>query len=601
MRTTKIIALTLSLFFCRFGLEAASFSKNAPPLRASSTTATVVANAYIEIAMSDDGKYTIGTVAGDPTRTTDDNKILLYGHPTPWSSDTIIRIDGADTVLGSSGTLSVAPAAGASALSCAFSVSNIKIVESLSIVKSKGTRYEDTVLIKYTLTNTDSAAHNISLKAQLDTMLGSNDGAPFRIPEYGSITSDTEFDNDAATTAGAIPAQAIVFDQLNNPTVVALITFTGIGYTTPDRVVFGQWSTGNFNYTVNNSTFSDSSLMVYWGYPSGTNAVTLAAGQTVEYAFLYGLGGFKYLSGSPFNVGIFRPSELELATTGVSSYQYQPFPFTITAFYENNTAATVTGAQATLKLPLEFSLAAGETARKPIEGTPGSGSVAASQIVSTSWKVQTYGRLLGDRTYAVSVLSGGGEMIIPDQIAIPGIANGVIGRVTDEAGNSVNGASVSIYSGETLLFTTTTQPDGTYIFKNLAAGRYSVRVSAPGLPTTVYDAIVTDKAEEYRSVNPVTFASPNQTLKTFSYPNPVREGHAQISFYTDKAVGAEISLFTLSGELIKTISAPMALAGWREVAWPIDEVANGIYLYQVEAGGEVIRGKIAVVKRAARR
>jgi len=191
--------------------------------------------------------------------------------------------------------------------------------------------------------------------------------------------------------------------------------------------------------------------------------------------------------------------------------------------------------------------------------------------------------------------------VISDQISVPGIANGVFGRITDEAGNSVNGASVSLYSGDTLIGTATTQPDGTYIFKNVAAGRYAVHVSAAGMPLAVFDAYAADNADDYNSVNPVTFVAPAKILKTFSYPNPAREGEAHISFYTTKPSALKSAFSLYPEKLIKTISAPMALSGWREVSWSIDGVANGIYLYQIDAGGEIVRGKIAVTKWKQRR
>ena len=49
---------------------------------------------FIEAVLNTNGQFTIGTVAGDPAKTSDDNKPLLFGHPNPGTSDTMIKVDG---------------------------------------------------------------------------------------------------------------------------------------------------------------------------------------------------------------------------------------------------------------------------------------------------------------------------------------------------------------------------------------------------------------------------------------------------------------------------------------------------------------------------
>jgi hypothetical protein len=52
----------------------------------------------------DNGRFTIGNTGGNPNSTSDNNKILLYGHPNPWSSYTTIRIDNNDYIFNSNNT-----------------------------------------------------------------------------------------------------------------------------------------------------------------------------------------------------------------------------------------------------------------------------------------------------------------------------------------------------------------------------------------------------------------------------------------------------------------------------------------------------------------
>src|SRR3990170_5191332 len=51
-----------------------------------------IQNDYLSIAVHDTTSlFTLGNTGGDPANPNDDNQILLYGHPYPWSSFTTVR------------------------------------------------------------------------------------------------------------------------------------------------------------------------------------------------------------------------------------------------------------------------------------------------------------------------------------------------------------------------------------------------------------------------------------------------------------------------------------------------------------------------------
>ena len=218
----------------------------APPAFTSSSS-----GGFIEAVLIANGKFTIGTVAGDPSKTSDDNKDLIYGHPNPGTSDTMIKVDGVSSSIHSG--LSSGVTASGDSLSVTLTIGSIQVLEKLTIKASQATGNKDAVEIYFKVTNAGAGSHTVSLRTQLDTLLGTNDGAPFRIPRVGEVTKDLEFDNDPATPAiGDIPAQALVMDNLTAPNIIALLTFTDLGYVKPDRVVFGYWpaSVGAWDYTV---------------------------------------------------------------------------------------------------------------------------------------------------------------------------------------------------------------------------------------------------------------------------------------------------------------------------------------------------------------
>jgi len=103
--------------------------------------------------------------------------------------------------------------------------------------------------------------------------------------------------------------------------------------------------------------------------------------------------------------------------------------------------------------------------------------------------------------------------------------------------------------------------------------------------------------------------------EVMNYPNPVREGSYSTSFQyclNSDADRVSIRIFTESGARIKTIeltTPDMTQTGCHQVDWNLrdadgDNLANGIYLYQIEAtgadpGGRKIRtdqaGKLVIL------
>jgi hypothetical protein len=63
------------------------------------------------------------------------------------------------------------------------------------------------------------------------------------------------------------------------------------------------------------------------------------------------------------------------------------------------------------------------------------------------------------------------------------------------------------------------------------------------------------------------------------------------------ATSAEVKIFDAAGRTILTLPVDAPGPGWHEVEWNIADVANGVYFYQVEAGGTRKAGRIAVLKR----
>jgi len=351
-----------------------TFSTNSAFLSASvQNTSQLIGNDFIEYFLeavnnTEKGRFTIGARKGDPSNPNDDGKIMLYGHPRAWSSYTTVNIDGSYFIFNPSSFLY----SGTTSL-CQQVANEVYIVQELSIVKSATTPREDTVQIKYKIKNSSTGAKNIGLRIMLDTMLGSNDGAPFRVPGLGAVTNEIELSGDN------IPEYYQAFDTLTNPTIIT----QGIFYTDkgnrPDRVQFAHWSNlyrTPWNYTVNpNVRFSngtsyggDSAVAIYW-----ENEILLP-NEEKEFVTYYGIGEFTQELRPPLAVSLTSVSEIQ-----ANENDYYPNPFTVTAYIMNNSNVQVNNVKAKIVLPDGLDIE--EEAEKTID------SLKPGEERLVSWKV----------------------------------------------------------------------------------------------------------------------------------------------------------------------------------------------------------------------
>jgi hypothetical protein len=75
-----------------------------------------------------------------------------------------------------------------------------------------------------------------------------------------------------------------------------------------------------------------------------------------------------------------------------------------------------------------------------------------------------------------AVVGGAIPVVLPVRYTGPGVR----GTVTNEEGMGQGGVSVGIYQASNLLDVISTEPDGTYLFLNIAAGVYSIEPTPPG-------------------------------------------------------------------------------------------------------------------------
>jgi len=252
-------------------------------------------NSLIQVTVSD--RYpgcnlTVGNTGGLPETVEDDNKDLLFGHPSPYTSYTTIRLDGEDYIYGSDqGDLTTDPyvSADGKSITRVWTLRNLAITQKVTLVTSTWSlnRYEDTAELRYIIVNQDNTSHEVGLRIMLDTMLGDNDGAPLMIPysEY----SDYEREFLKNVPPGIPPWWTAIEGDVMNVIFSAQGTMTEGEATEPDRFITAAWTeifNTRWGYTVSSDrkVIFDSAVAMWW------NPVTISPGGTLEIVTYYGLG-----------------------------------------------------------------------------------------------------------------------------------------------------------------------------------------------------------------------------------------------------------------------------------------------------------------------
>ncbi len=361
-----------------------------------------IGNDFISIVVNstpaDTGRFLVRTVKGDPTRSADDDKILIYGGALPWTSFTTIRIDGKDYVFGGKtkrragkdalyGEVTEPPhAAGDKSITTRCNIDGLDVTETLSIVGGPVSKLYDTVKISYTIRNAGTTSRKVGIRVLIDTLLGSNDASPFKVGER-NITTETQL------SGAELLDYWIAYDSLENPGVVARGTLRGPGLDTPDRVIFANWgkladNLWDFQYTAGQSfmregeSSMDSASALYW------DETTLSPQGELQYSTLYGIE-YLNITGEMLSIGALR----HLGEWSTAKNQIRPY--TIYAYVTNRTELNLTDVSIALELPEGIELAGDDN------GVRGIGNLLPRQEETVGWVVQPRVAAGGDKKIRV--------------------------------------------------------------------------------------------------------------------------------------------------------------------------------------------------------
>lgn len=358
------------------------------------TGLVTLSNEYIRIIVNGEdentGRYALETTEGDPNRVSDDGQPLIYGRPKPWTSYTSLRIDGEDYVFGGPttkrsglkgkyGTVIMPPSVQGDGIDTITQFGPIEVLQRLEFAVSSTTGYQDTARIIYQVTNTDTVPHQVGVRIMLDTLLGANDGAPFRFGEI-AILGDARYEGEA------LPEFWQAFDSLSDPRVIAQGTLIGPDVTRPDRIIFSNW--GNFADGLWEVDFQlgreflragefelDSAVGLYW------DPKALQPGETRLFVTAYGMGGLSINPGE-LSLGVTAPATVSLGVDG-------RVKIPVIAYVENTGSGIGRDLSVSLRLPSGMAFAAESYPTRNI------GFLRPSRSAQVSWDIIADQRLAG--------------------------------------------------------------------------------------------------------------------------------------------------------------------------------------------------------------
>lgn len=299
-------------------------------------------NDRVSVTVGGDGRFSEGAFPDSSGGAGGSSFTTLYGWPDTGTSFTTLRIDGADYVFGSSaGIITSPPADHGDSNDTSWAVAGVAVVQHLQLVLNPATGRTDTAAITYTASPIDGTSHTIGVRVMLDTDVNNNDGAPFRVPGMGAVTSETDL------TGTTIPDTFQVFQDLGDSSHVAAATLRGASTTPPDRVVIAAWpslfrapSAWDYTPRAGVAITNDSAYATYWNplfvLADGSRAVTT----------YYGLSDVTVDLSPPVALGVTGPAALTAVSGG-----YSPSPFTVTATVSDSGAGPADGVVTTLNLP----------------------------------------------------------------------------------------------------------------------------------------------------------------------------------------------------------------------------------------------------------
>ncbi|MBS5927590.1 MAG: hypothetical protein KIC66_10970 [Clostridium sp.] len=293
-----------------------------------------ISNDFVKLWLSEDGEFAITTTGGDPVNSNDNNKDLLFGY----TNSEVLKF-GSKSMEAFDSSWSDTSFEENHVKSTYNSTNGIKVLRELSLVKGLNSSYTDSISMKYTFVNNSSESKTFSFQTMLDTMLGSNDHAPFNVPGIGGFSTQKELNGNQ------VPNYWFAYDNLENPTIVSKYNFSNSSK--PNKVQFTNWGSFTAGYDWDDNvdedlSNGDSCVIMFW------EDITLAPGESKTIDSSYGVSSLNTQISSDISVSVLNNDTIAANEDGT-------YPtYETTATVKNSGDISLNDITSTIEIPEEY-------------------------------------------------------------------------------------------------------------------------------------------------------------------------------------------------------------------------------------------------------
>lgn len=331
-----------------------------------------IGNDFVQAQVGSDGRIN----AGLKELNTENWYNIIYSWPSsPGTSFTTLKIDGQDLIYGNypDGQFTLAPTNNQdnTVNESVWKSGDITVKQVLQPGLNPATGLLDALQMKYIITNTGDQNHEVGLRMMFDTMVDSNDRAPFKVPHKTGVES-VDYERDYV--GEDVPAFWQVFNNFDNPDISAQYSMRGTGISTPDRFTIANWGgiTGTrWDYSISPGSYTGDSAVGMWWNPK-----TLAPGDQKIITTYYGRPG----------VG----GDQALVLSGRQRLTYEEWSsasFNLISYFTNSTSSTLNNVRLVLEADPGITLMDNESEHQI-------GTIDSRATTQSSWSLQpnTHGK-----------------------------------------------------------------------------------------------------------------------------------------------------------------------------------------------------------------
>ena len=190
----------------------------------------------------------------------------------------------------------------------------------------------------------------------------------------------------------------------------------------------------------------------------------------------------------------------------------------------------------------------------------------------------------GDWYFYVSAEDLAGNYSPPSEYRISVLTKGEIaGKLTAKDGERALGSLlVELLKGTERVASSRTGTDGSFSFKNVPFGAYTVRALIPGCAPWQSGELAVSKDSPNVSKSAVVALVPVLSFgEVTAYPNPVRGGSITFVYPSEPGSTVRIEIFDQAGRRVQTVSDGPAVSPVSETVCAAEELKSGVYFYVI--------------------